>query len=280
MSDKLNIISSVVFIGELQMSQTIGYKRCYARSLSKCDGKSVEHYISKSILESIGSFKVRGLPWLEPGESKVISANALTAAVLCRHHNSLLSKYDAEAAKLINHLKLIDGKHTSLELVKVPPSLVIDGSRIEKWFLKTLCAVLASGNYVIDGKGYGALPVSDYLVGLLFNEAPWKPGIGLYSAFTDQNRVDAFRGIGFDPVTSRLGDEATIVGLDVHFWGFPLRGLFATYENNHPLEKYRPRGLAFMNGKVRRDVIFSWPTKSVTSNVPILTRTGTLPENN
>ena len=276
----MDIISSVVFIGKLEMNQTVGYKRCYAKNLGNCDGKSVEHYISKSILESIGTFEVRGLPWIDPEESKVVSANALTAAVLCRHHNSLLSNYDIEATKLINHLKLIDGKQTSLELAKVPPSLVLDGSRIEKWFLKTLCAVMASGNYVIDGKGYGALPVSDYLVGLLFNDDPWKPGIGLYSAVTDKSRVDAFKGIGFDPVTARLGDEATIVGLDVHFWGFPLRGLFATHENNHLQDKYRPRGLAFMNGKVRRDVIFNWPTKSVTSNVPILTRTGTLPEKN
>lgn len=256
------------------------YPKCYAKHLGGCDSKSAEHYISKSILEVIGPFEVRGLPWLKQGESKIVSGNALTASVLCRHHNSLLADFDSEAAKLISHLKLIDSKETAIELEQVPSKLIVDGLKLEKWFLKTFCAVTASGNYLIDGNSYGSLPVSEYSVDLLYTNAPWKVGIGLYIDWSSKTRVDAYKGIGFDPVTARSGTHATIVGIDVHFWGFPLRGLFAVYENDHPLEGYRPRGISFVNGPVTREIIFQWPSSSVTSDPVVCTRTGTIYPNN
>lgn len=254
---------------------TIPYSKCYAKHLGRCNGKSAEHYISKAILEVIGPFEIRGLPWLKQGESKVVSVNALTASVLCRYHNSLLSDFDSEAARFISHLKLIDSKETALELEQVPEKFIVDGLKLEKWFLKTFCAVTASGNYLVDGNGYGSLPISEYSVNLLFRNDPWKVGIGLYAAWGNRDKVDAFKGISFDPVTARSGTHATIVGLDVHFWGFPLRGLFAVYEKNHPLDGYRPRGITFVNGPVTREIIFEWPSTSVTSAPSVLTRTGT-----
>jgi len=260
--------------------KSIPYPNCYAKHLGGCDSKSAEHYISQSILEAIGPFVVKGLPWLKQAESKVVSSNALTASVLCRRHNSLLSDFDLEAAKLIKHLKLIDSKETAIELERAPLKLIIDGLKLEKWFLKTFCAVTASGNYLIDGKGHGSLPISEYAVNLLYKDAPWKVGIGLYSGFGNRDRVNAFKGIGFDPVTARSGTEANVVGIDVHFWGFPLRGLFAVYENNHPLEGYRPRGITFVNGSITREIIFQWPPTSVTSDPPICTRVGTIYPNN
>jgi len=254
----------------------IPYPKCYAKHLGGCNGKSAEHYISKSILEVIGPIQVSGLPWLEQGASKAISHNALTATVLCEHHNNLLTGFDSEAAKFINHLKLVDSKETEIELAQLPEKIVIDGLKLEKWFLKTFCAVTASGNYLIDGKGYGSLPVSEYSVNLLYRDEPWKVGIGLYTALGNRSRVDAFKGIGFDPVTARSGTHATIVGIDVHFWGFPLRGLFAVYEKDHPLEGYRPRGITIVNGSTTHEIIFAWPSTSVTSDPPVFTRTGTI----
>lgn len=255
--------------------QSMPYSKCYAKHLGGCNGKSAEHYISKSILEVIGPFKIKGLPWLKQGESKAISKNALTASVLCEQHNNLLTDYDSEAKKFISHLKLIDSKETETELAQLPSKIIIDGLKLEKWFLKTLCAVTASGNFLVDGQGYGSLPVSEYSVDLLYKDEPWKAGIGLYTALGNRSRVDAFKGIGFDPVTARHGTHATIVGIDVHFWGFPFRGLFAVYENDHPLESYRPRGMTFANGAVTREIIFEWPPASITSASPVFTRTDT-----
>jgi hypothetical protein len=144
------------------------YAKCYAKHLGGCNGKSAEHYISRSILKVIGPFKVSGFPWLKQGETKVVSENALTATVLCECHNNTLSDFDSEAMRLINFLKQIDEKETEAELAKIPQKMYIDGLKLEKWLLKTLCAIMASGNYLVDGKGFGSLDVSEYLVDLLY----------------------------------------------------------------------------------------------------------------
>lgn len=259
--------------------KAIPYPKCYAKHLGNCDGKSAEHYISKSVLEVIGPVEVTGFPWLKQGTSKAISHNALTAKVLCSNHNSALSNLDSEASKFINHLKLLDSKETARNLELVPSKLVVDGLRLEKWILKTLCGIMASGNFMTDGKGHGSVAVPEYFVDLLYKDDLWKTGIGLYTELSNRIRIDAFRGIGYAPVIVKSGTHSTIVGIDIHFWGFPLRCLFAVHENVRSLEKYRPRGITVVNGSVTREIIFTWPATSFTSNPPIFTRTGTIFQN-
>ena len=249
---------------------------CYAKHLGGCNGKSQEHYISKSILETIGPFEIGGFPWLATGERRQVSANALTASILCQNHNSLLSGFDSEANKFISHLKLFDSKTTPEELREIAPVIRIDGIKLEKWLLKTLCGTLASGNYLIEGKGFGKISVSEYLVDLLFSTKPWKLGVGLYAEYGDLAQINSFGGIGYDPVLAKQGTHADIVGIDVHFWGFPLRGLFATYEKNHPLKNHRPRGFHIVNGSITREIKFIWPLNSFTSDFRVFTKTGTI----
>lgn len=264
---------------DLMSEKKIGaspFQGCYAKHLGGCNGKSQEHYISKSILETIGPFEIGGFPWLAPGEKRVVSANALTASILCDHHNSLLSDFDSEANKFISHLKLLDSKTTPDELREIAPVTRIDGIKLEKWLLKTMCGTLASGNYLIEGKGFGKISLSEYLVDLLFSNKPWKLGIGLYAEFGGRSQINTFRGIGYDPVIAKLGTHAQTVGIDVHFWGFPLRGLFATYEKHHPLKDHRPRGFHIVNGSITREIKFIWPLNSFTSDFRVFTRTGTI----
>ena len=93
---------------------------------------------------------------------------------------------------------------------------------------------------------------------------------------SDRAKINAFKGIGFDPVTAKSGTHATIVGIDVHFWGFPLRGLFAVREDERIFKGYRPRGLTIVNGSITREIVFKWPHTSLTSDPPAFTRTGTI----
>ena len=248
---------------------------CYAKKLGNCDGRSNEHLISKSILETIGLFEVEGLPWIPPGEKRALPATALTASVLCRNHNAKLSKFDAEANAFFKHLKLIDGMETPEELQQVVPVEVIDGIKLEKWLLKTLCGVLASGNFQLEGKGFGKLQVTDHLVDLLFSERKWKSGLGLYVQVKDRAQVNAWRGIGYHLVTARKGTHAEVVGIDVEFWGFPLRCMFASKMGEPVSPGYRPRGLRFANGAVSRELKLTWPKSSLTTGAPTFTRTGT-----
>lgn len=251
------------------------YFGCYAKKLGGCDGRSNEHFISKAILKTIGQFEVTGLPWIPPGEKRQLPANALTASVLCRHHNSNLSQFDTEANAFFKHLILIDSKETPEELQLVAPSELIDGIKLEKWFLKTLCGVLASGNFQLEGKGFGKVQVSDHLVDLLFSEKKWKQGLGLYVQAVDRNVVKAWRGIGYHPVTVRHGTHAEVVGIDVELWGFPFRCMFASGQGQPIPAGYRPRGIRFANAQISREIKFDWPKGSLTTSPPTFTRTGT-----
>jgi hypothetical protein len=254
----------------------MSFEKCYARHLMSCNGKSREHFISRVILESLAPFSVQGFPWLKPGETGEASPKSLAAAVLCEHHNGLLSNYDAEAAKLFAHLKLIDSKPTPEELGTVPP-ISIDGVRFEKWLLKVVCGILASGNFRVDGKFFGKLSPSEFMVDLLYRDEPWKPGIGLYIDFGQLRRLDAFRGLGYDPVyVKTTPTNAMICGIDIRLWGFPFRGLFAAYEDGSILPGYRPPKLEIVNGAVRKEITFAWPEGTPPSTWPIMTRDGTI----
>ncbi|PQA77243.1 hypothetical protein [Rhodoferax sp. TS-BS-61-7] len=256
----------------------MSFEKCYARHLGNCDGKSREHVISRVILESLAPFGVQGFPWLKPGETGQASPNSLTATVLCKHHNGLLSSYDAEAAKLFAHLKLIDSKRTPNELGTVP-QISIDGIRFERWLLKVLCGIQASGNFQVNGKFFGKLSPSQYMIDLLYRDEPWKLGIGLYIDFEQRKRLNAFRGLGYDPIyVMTTPTNAMICGIDIHLWGFPFRGLFAVHEDGSFLPGYRPPKLEIVNGEVRKEITFSWPEGTPCNSWPTLTRDGTNPD--
>lgn len=254
----------------------MSFKKCYARHLGGCNGKSHEHFISRVILESLAPFGVQGFPWLEPGQTGQASPNSLTASVLCEHHNGLLSNYDAEAAKLFAHLRLIDSKSTPEELSTVAP-LSIDGVRLEKWLAKLLCGVQASGNFQIEGKFFGKVQPGEFLVDLLYSDQPWRPGMGMCVDFRGRNRMDGFRGLGYDPVYfMSTPTNAEIVGIDVSLWGFPFRGVFATDEHGTIPPGYRPPKLVVANGNVRTEIAFAWPKGTPICNWPTLKRDGTI----
>lgn len=251
------------------------FDKCYARHLGDCDGKSREHFISKTILETLAPFGVQGFPWLNPGETGPASPVSLASAILCKRHNSFLSAFDAEAAKLFAHLGVIDSKQTPEELSSVPP-ITINGVLFEKWLLKVLCGAMGSGNFQVEGKFFGKLAPSEYLVDLLFKDTPWPDGVGLFIDFGQRQRIDAVRGLGYDPVFVKTTvSNAMICGIDIQLRGFPFRGLFATYADRSIPPGYRPPMLEIVNGSTRREIKFEWPYGTPLNTWSILTRSGT-----
>ena len=225
----------------------------------------------------IGAFEVSGLPWVPPDTRVSASTRSMTASVLCERHNSLLSEFDFEASRLMSHLQLLDSAATANELMAAPEEFVIDGVKLEKWLIKALCGILASGNFLIDGESFGKVAPPPYFVDLLFDAKPWKPGIGLYFEH-GSDRLNAMHGVGYSIVVARAptgGKHVEVAGIDFQLWGFPFRGLFATYEAGVPLPNYRPSRIRFVNQGVHRDVLFTWPADSTKSEGPVLTRTGT-----
>ncbi|MDX1922481.1 MAG: hypothetical protein SFW65_05080 [Alphaproteobacteria bacterium] len=83
-------------------SPNTGYAHngCYLNRTKDCSEKiSKEHYISRSIIDQLGSvIRMSGASWLQAGETLDTTVDNLTAKVLCTRHNSALSPLDDEAA--------------------------------------------------------------------------------------------------------------------------------------------------------------------------------------
>jgi len=116
-----------------------GLARCYAANLGGCRPPiSSEHFISRAILEQIGpKIVIDGLPW--SNRQVALPATSLGSNVLCKHHNSLLSDVDVEAASMFRYVKNFREGRSFGEIV-------LDGDKIERWTLKVLSGLLASGN--------------------------------------------------------------------------------------------------------------------------------------
>jgi hypothetical protein len=114
------------------------------RELASCKGKiSGEHLISKAVIEVLrddGEFTVSGVPWLAVGQEKSVGINSLVANCLCEKHNNALSDLDSAAALFITALR------ECLESAAASEPYLFSGHDIERWLLKTLKAMAASGN--------------------------------------------------------------------------------------------------------------------------------------
>ena len=86
-----------------------------------------------------GGIWVSGHPW-QKGVEKRIGIGSLVSNVLCGRHNNRLSDLDRAAVSLV---KLVERKNA-----KEPGFILetVDGLGLERFFLKMLCGILASGS--------------------------------------------------------------------------------------------------------------------------------------
>jgi hypothetical protein len=117
--------------------------KCWARILGSCDRKSREHVITKGLWKG-PQIHVQGFDWCRT-ESKAIGVEALTAKVLCRHHNSALSQLDSSAITAFDSIRaaadLGRERESATEGRGAFKKFVVDGLSLERWFLKTLLGV-------------------------------------------------------------------------------------------------------------------------------------------
>jgi hypothetical protein len=154
--------------------------KCYASSTGDCSVKmSREHYISDDVLRTIdttGAVKVDGLPWQKDPKGQWISRASMVARVLCKRHNEALSGLDAEAGRLI---RTIGRFNTDFHREKPKNDIgFFAGEDIERWMLKTVCAMVASGN--ARGELSARRVVPNKWVEMLFRPAGVGEPLGLY----------------------------------------------------------------------------------------------------
>lgn len=125
--------------------------QCYASALGDCRGKrrTREHYFSKGILELLAPREIGGFHCLKPGQCQP-SIASLTAKILCEKHHQELSSLDEVAAQVYRFFDehvpaVVSGERRQLATVEVK------GELLERWMLKTLVGLMASGNVLNEG---------------------------------------------------------------------------------------------------------------------------------
>ncbi len=223
---------------------------CYASCLGDCQGgDSREHYVSRSVLELIGNkVQVSGFPWQQPDEPMEIGIGALTSKVLCRRHNSEISPLDAAGQVFLRVLKTsfdeaLQGNHFA------PEVFTIDGSRLERWLLKTLCGILAIS---------GAVEVPDKWITILFGREPFPEGSGLH-LFGEPGRAGWF--FNLVRVITVLDKKRNIAGAKFGLGGLALVLAFGKlrFEEDGMQSLYRPHAILIENGGTVKRLEFSWP---------------------
>jgi hypothetical protein len=186
------------------------------RTLGNCEAPiSREHIITESVIEILSSgseFTVGGLPWLRAGETKALAPGNLTAKCLCRGHNSAIHPLDDCAKLFFSTLKLC------LEKGRTERPLLLSGHDLERWLLKTLKALAASGNLASGSVKLPDLFQSDVdVVRMLEDPSSWSTATGLYFVMPSGSRFINNTRIQLQPWYGDSKQE--LVGLWTSFLG-------------------------------------------------------------
>lgn len=212
---------------------------CYLSLTEDCsDQISAEHYLSRSVLQEIGSkIEISGVPWLQADERRIVGVNALTAKILCRRHNSAFAPLDDEASRLFHALKTIDADFARPSLSRKGLTFLFSGEALELWTLKVTCGVCfgiaktegekLTDRYEFDrGKAVNAF---------LLNS--WDAGAGLHLR-TSPSKFEASNKISVKPPFN--SKEKRVVGMQLIIRGL-IFDLAFDMTRMEPLHAHRTR---------------------------------------
>ena len=225
--------------------------QCYAATLADCSGGvSREHYVSRSVLEIVGQkVQISGLPWQKPNEKKTVGTSALTAKILCEHHNSLLSRLDTAAKEFVVGLK--SSYESAMKGSMSNGTCSIQGDLLEKWLLKVLVGIFnLSTRYQVP---------RDWIE-MLFERKPWQPGEGIHFLGFPGAATWNFQLLRIILV-HKTGDAQSILGAKFGLGGLPFLLSFGKprfYEAGiEPL--FRPGKIQVFQGSSVREIQLLWP---------------------
>ncbi|WP_377829300.1 hypothetical protein ACFKHW_04285 [Bradyrhizobium lupini] len=158
------------------------------KDLGSCVGPiSGEHIISEAVIRILmadGDFSIAGLPWLAPGETKILPPQSLRANCLCTKHNSALHPLDDAAKYFFASLK------SFLEHDSDSRHALVSGHDIERWLLKTAKAAAVSKNLARGRERLsGAFSRDAALLDMLDDPSHWPEGAGLYCTMNTGDRT-------------------------------------------------------------------------------------------
>lgn len=177
---------------------------------------------------------VIGFSWCRD-ERKRVGLDSIVSKILCTAHNNELSPTDTTAKDAFDSLReatrLSEERKTQKPGSWATVDLTIDGSRLERWFLKTTLNFSAvagtAGGWDLDPSATMSRPPST-LVAAAFGKKELKRPLGLYSAQNLGEDVDLADEVHFSTL---LAPGGMLVGAMFRF-----RGLrFLLYLSKHPL---------------------------------------------
>lgn len=235
--------------------------KCYLRDLNSCSDKITgEHYVSHAALRVLAEQKidVSGFPWMKNGESKVLSFESLTANCLCAAHNSALSPLDEVAGRFFAAVKECGTDDR-------PPNkhFLFSGYDLERWFLKTLAGLNASGNLAIQKERltYG-FHENINLGALLEHPSAWTKAAGLYLSGQKGQIIQRRDHFHMAPLTTI--DENKLVGFTTNLQGFDFALLAMEPPTKAPVTgaAYRPGGIEFGYKNAKHVIDITWGDSS------------------
>ena len=233
------------------------HRGCYAGTLSDCSAKlSREHYISRAVLEEIGTAPMlSGLTFLG-GEEKRLPNSALVSKILCDRHNTQLSPLDDEAARALRALRRFEKGNKDSVTSPTDDFEFVDGPRLEAWMLKTLLGLLAAGLIADTGEPVvgvreGAEPA---LLEVLFRGRAWPEGWGLWV-----HPSSATFGAAADIALGPLIFEGQVWAVAVEFGPFLFQPALGRPDN--PAAVHRPGALVVLKDQinVQKTLALGWP---------------------
>lgn len=183
---------------------------CWASTLEDCGrGKSREHYISDGIFDGETVTAV-GLPWCRD-KPVTIGMRSAVAKILCGKHNSALSRFDAEAAKLSKFLVT-----NVLDQPLAEAAISLSGRHLEKWALKTFLNL----GYIrgLHREQPNRLDPPANLVRHIYLDEPIADGVGLYFVTGKVSNQDFGPGLWWN-VIQNPKNTAEIFGMAFTFFG-------------------------------------------------------------
>ena len=156
---------------------------------------------------------VQGFPWCL-NEAKSIGIGSLVAKILCKKHNSDLSEVDDAAIYLFKvfregiRLQQARGALRNPQEWAVPFGIdwtvrrfVIDGPRLERWFLKTLVNLSFGRQWIIgQGSGPPGWP-SKELVEIAFGRRRFPKEAGLHIMAHPGQQIDSHDRVNITPMS-------------------------------------------------------------------------------
>lgn len=152
-------------------------ENCYAKAYNNCSQKlSKEHIFGKGvtkIIKEANPLENGDIAFIDPDYIPNIPPENFVSNILCERHNNALNKIDNIGQTFI---RILYGKKKKNEIN------FISGYELERWMLKVLCNVSASGNWFLKGNRVKKLKPHPIFLKILFEGFPFPEGWGLYIA--------------------------------------------------------------------------------------------------